>query len=68
MRYADSFYEVVMTLTDFYVPYSARRLFDGWQIKFPWCSGDDEDERVTVHFWIISILLAAFTVILLKVR
>lgn len=36
--------------------------------KFPWCSGDDEDERVTVHFWIISILLAAFTVIILKVR
>ena len=36
--------------------------------KLPWCSGNDEDERVTVHFWIISILLAAFTIILLKVR
>lgn len=36
--------------------------------KFPWCSSNDEDERVTVHFWIISVLLAALTVILLKVR
>ena len=36
--------------------------------KFPWCSSNDEDERVTVHFWIISVLLAALTVILLKIR
>lgn len=31
-------------------------------------SGNDEDQRVTVHFWIISILLAAMTIILLKIR
>ena len=30
--------------------------------------GEDEDEKVTVHFWIISILLAALTIISLKIR
>ena len=30
--------------------------------------GNDEDQKVTVHFWIISILLAAMTIISLKIR
>ena len=31
-------------------------------------SGSDEDQKVTVHFWIVSILLAALTIISLKIR
>ena len=31
-------------------------------------TGNDEDQKVTVRFWIISILLAALTIISLKIR
>lgn len=31
-------------------------------------SANDEDQKVTVHFWIVSILLAALTIISLKIR
>lgn len=41
---------------------------EGIKYKFRWCSGNEEDQKVTVHFWIISILLAALTIISLKIR
>lgn len=41
---------------------------DSIRYVFKRLSGDEADQKVTVRFWIISILLAALTIVSLKIR
>ena len=31
---------IVSVLETLGIPYSTNKIFDGWQIRFPWCNGD----------------------------
>ena len=43
--YVRNIFSIIFALKKADVPYTDHKMFDGWQITFPWCEGD-----VICHF------------------
>lgn len=39
-RYHDRILDIAQICLDHEVPYTTNKLWEGWQIRFPWCVGD----------------------------
>ena len=47
MTYAERINFIASILTLLSIPYTTNELWDGWQIRFPWCEGDVAAHRGT---------------------
>lgn len=47
MTYAERITFITLILGFLKIPYTVNELWDGWQIRFPWCEGDVAAHRGT---------------------